>query len=108
MVLKFSGRLRPHSYNMVGHLIPSYITALHSPTGDILGYYIGYKQVTAHSPYKYKTVNGEAARLRPGGRLSLVLAGLDKFTKYTVTVQVSSAYQVSYQAIHVNSRLSTV
>ena len=41
-----------------------------------------------HSPYKYETVSGEAARVKPGGRMSLVLDGLDKFTKYTVTVQV--------------------
>ena len=88
MLLKCSGRPRPHSSNMVCHLISSYITALHCPKGDILGYYIGYQQETPHSPYKYETVSGQAARVRPGGRMSLVLDGLDKFTKYIVTVQV--------------------
>ena len=53
--------------------------------GRIKGYYVGYRRAEPTSPYKYETVQvGDHAETT----MSLVIQGLDKFTKYTVTVQV--------------------
>ena len=62
----------------------------HLQHGEIKGYYVGYRRAEPTSPYKYETVQVETG----GGAdhaettMSLVIQGLDKFTKYTVTVQV--------------------
>ena len=64
--------------------------------GRIKGYYVGYRRAEPTSPYKYETVQVAGGGGGGGGgggdhaetTMSLVIQGLDKFTKYTVTVQV--------------------
>ena len=58
--------------------------------GRIKGYYVGYRRAEPTSPYKYETVQvgGGGGGDHAETTMSLVIQGLDKFTKYTVTVQV--------------------
>ena len=74
---------------------------VHLQHGQIKGYYVGYRRAEPTSPYKYETVQVETGG---GGAdhaetaMSLVIQGLDKFTKYTVTVQVQQLYCPSFNS----------
>ena len=64
---------------------------LHLQHGQIKGYYVGYRRAEPTSAYKYETVQvGGGGGNHPETTMSLVIQGLDKFTKYTVTVQVQT------------------
>ena len=56
---------------------------------EIIGYYIGYKLTDKITPYQYKTV---LAKKNKRGtieeeEMSLVLENLEKFTRYSVSIQ---------------------
>ena len=61
---------------------------VHLQHGQIKGYYVGYRRAEPVSPYKYETVQVGGGGDHAETAMSLVIQGLAKFTKYTVTVQV--------------------
>ena len=58
----------------------------HLQHGRIKGYYVGYRRAEPTSAYKYETVQVSGDNVETP--MSLLIQGLSKFTKYTVTLQV--------------------
>ena len=77
--------IKTYAYNNWGFQIFWSPPRQHLQNGELLGYYIGYKQTkdTDH-PYKFETVSvNENHRMI----LSFSLRGLSKYTEYSITVQ---------------------
>ena len=54
---------------------------------EIIGYYIGYKATDQNVPYQYKTVPAQKEKGEPVGMMELLLENLDKFSRYSVSIQ---------------------
>ena len=54
---------------------------------EIIGYYVGYKETDQSRPYQYKTVPVQKVKGEPVDEMKLVLENLEKFTRYTVSIQ---------------------
>ena len=71
---------------------PSYSLLLQAPAkelqhSEIIGYYVGYKLTDQKMPFQYKTIPVQKVKGQPKEEMTLVLNNLEKFTRYSISIQ---------------------
>ena len=54
---------------------------------EIIGYYVGYKLTDKNMPFQYKTIPVQKIKGQPKEEMTLVLNNLEKFTRYSISIQ---------------------
>ena len=54
---------------------------------QIIGYYVGYKATGSKMPFQYKTIPVQKIKGEVKEEMSLVLNNLEKFTRYSISIQ---------------------
>lgn len=54
---------------------------------EIIGYYVGYKLTDQKMPFQYKTIPVQKIKGQPKEEMTLVLNNLEKFTRYSISIQ---------------------
>ena len=54
---------------------------------EIIGYYVGYKLTDKKMPFQYKTIPVQKIKGQPKEEMTLVLNNLEKFTRYSISIQ---------------------
>ena len=70
----------------------SYSLLLQAPAkelqhSEIIGYYVGYKLTDQKIPFQYKTIPVQKIKGQPKEEMTLVLNNLEKFTRYSISIQ---------------------
>ena len=70
----------------------SYSLLLQAPAkelqhSEIIGYYVGYKLTGQKMPFQYKTIPVQKIKGEPKEEMTLVLNNLEKFTRYSISIQ---------------------
>ena len=70
----------------------SYSLLLQAPAkelqhSEIIGYYVGYKPTDQTMPFQYKTIPVQKIKGEPKEEMTLVLNNLEKFTRYSISIQ---------------------